>query len=46
MESLGQLVDLGKPNFRSGQNGYAEVEYVRMIGGISPLKQHEWSREI
>ena len=38
MGSFGQHVDLGKPNFRSGQDGYAQVENVLMIDGISSLK--------
>jgi hypothetical protein len=44
--SFGQLVDLGKPNLGSGQDGYAQVESVPMIGRISSLKQHEWTGEI
>src|SRR5258708_39836084 len=46
MGSFGQLVELGKPNFRSGQDGYAQAQNVLAIVGIWSLKQHERSREI
>lgn len=46
MGSSGQLVNLGKPNFRARQDGYAKVEGVRMIGEILSLKEREWPAEI